>query len=340
MGSGRVCHDFVQAMKIVEGAKVVAVCSRSLLKANEFANLHRIPRAYGSYEELARDPEIDVIYVGSLHTFHLYHASLALKHGKHCLCEKPLACNVNDARFLLGLARRNDLFIMEGMWTRFFPAVQMAKNYLEGGRLGNVVAVHSDFGFHYSDCYDYPQSDIFRPEMAGGALLNHGVYPLSMAPFAFRSQGSTKISATGIVDDFTKVDMCGSVNIQYGSAGIAVLTYNLMAETDEETSIIGTTGRLRLNSPGHCPTSITIIQKGSVRGQTITETFEFPLPQETPEIIKSGGFNYPNSIGFSYEAQAVVDCINAGRLECLDYPHKDMLQVMGMCAEIQKQIKI
>ncbi len=184
VGAGRVSHDFVQALKSVPGALVAAVAASALDKAQEFGAKHGIPKCYGSYEALAADPDVQVVYIGTLHAFHKAHALLAIEAGKHVLVEKPVACTTTDAEEMVARAQAKGVFFLEGMWTRFFPVVEMARHLIEKGMIGKVVALHADFGFNSSDSENYPDSPFFRRTLGGGGCCLWACTPSAWRRFA------------------------------------------------------------------------------------------------------------------------------------------------------------
>nr|CAD7435799.1 unnamed protein product [Timema monikensis] len=146
--AGKISHDFVTALSVLPQAEhvVVAVAARQLSRAKDFATLHNIKAAYGSYEELAKDPNVDVVYVGSIHPQHMQITSLMLNSGKPCLVEKPLTLNLKETKQLINLARNKKLFLMEAIWSRFFPVYQLLRDELKAGTLGDVLQVIANFG--------------------------------------------------------------------------------------------------------------------------------------------------------------------------------------------------
>ena len=152
------------------------------------------------------------------------------------------------------------------MWTRFFPAVEAARHLVASGAIGKVVALHADFGFNSSDSEEYPDSPFFRRRLGGGGLLFVGVYPIAMAPFCFGPGMPTRVAAAGVKDEGTGVDLSGGMVLEYAGRGICVLTYNLMGETPEETTIVGTEGRIKILGPAHCPTRMVVSRKHRGRG--------------------------------------------------------------------------
>eukprot|EP00903_Cladosiphon_okamuranus_P012750 g11920.t1 len=341
MGAGRVCNDFVQALKSVPHvAKVQTVGCRELERSVEFADQHGIPNRVGSYEEVAKDPGVEICYIGMLHPFHYENAVLALQNGKHVLVEKPATCSESDTNALVRLAKEKGLFIMEGMWTRFFPAVVKAQEIARSGAIGKVVAVHSDFGFNGADVANYPDHIFYDPNLGGGGLFYVGSYPVAAALQFLGPGRPTRIAAAGVKDKLTGVDLSAAISLHFEGTGIASLTYNIEAETPEETIIIGTKGRIKLLSPAHCPTAIEVTSKQNGRGNVSTTREDFPLPEPPASVEVSGGFNYPNSNGFQFEAVAIHKCIREGRTSSDQYTPNDMMAVMHVLEECRKQLKI
>ena len=182
MGPGTISHKFVQSLKCLDGCEATAVGSRSKERAGEFAAQYGINRAYGSYEGLANDPDIDIIYVSTPHTAHFECTLMCLKAGKAVLCEKPFTINAKEAEILITTARTYGLFLMEAMWTRFLPAIVKVRELLAEGAIGEVRMLRADFGFRGK--FD-PLSRYLNPKIGGGALLDVGVYPVSFASMIF-----------------------------------------------------------------------------------------------------------------------------------------------------------
>lgn len=180
LGPGKIASDFVSDFEFVSNGTVHAVASRSPDRAQAFANRFHIPYAFDSYQALVSHPEVDAIYVATPHTFHFGHSQLALNHGKAVLCEKPVTTNLEDFQSLRKLASEKHTLFMEGMWTYFLPAIIQAKQWVEAGLIGQIAHVKSDFGFYAP--YD-PKSRLFDPALAGGALLDIGIYPIALANY-------------------------------------------------------------------------------------------------------------------------------------------------------------
>lgn len=178
IGTGIICDQFARDLHAVENGFGYSVASRNLEKAKQFAADHNIEKAYGNYEEMLADPNIDVIYVGTPHTEHLKHASDALRAGKHVLCEKPLTVFPKESEELFKVQKETGNYLMEAMWTWFLPAVRKAQQWVKEGRIGELKHIKADFG--YPQAYD-TKGRMYNPDLAGGCLLDMGIYPIALA---------------------------------------------------------------------------------------------------------------------------------------------------------------
>lgn len=368
ISSGRVCHDFVQALKHVKTASVVSCSARREESAKAFAEKHGIEKYYGSYDALLTDENVECVYVGNIHIFRRSLVEKVLLANKHVLVEKPFALNATDAEYLMGMAKERNLFIMEGMWTRFFPAVEYARRLIFGsgddkGILGEVVSVYSDFNFNASDSEEYPSSFLYDHSLGGGASYLVAPYPLAAATLFFPNAEPETVRAVGQVDATTGADLQAAMILSYAAtsnvapaldqsnlsentpklpgAGVATLSFGMLAESAEETVVLCTKGRLTICTPGHCPTKLKLRVKAEGRGNSLEDTeYDFPLPEDTEEITKAGGYFYPNSAGFSYEAAAVARCIASGKLEPPQYTLSETLISTKMIDELRDQLGV
>jgi dihydrodiol dehydrogenase / D-xylose 1-dehydrogenase (NADP) len=174
IGAGRISEKFASDFQVVKDAKIVAVAARELNSAQTFAQKHNIAKAYGNYEQLAADPEVDVIYIGTTHNFHFEHTMLCFKQNKHVLCEKPVTVNATQFKTLTEEAARRNLFLMEAMWTPFLPPIIKALEWIAQGKIGHVQLIKADLGFVLNS---NPEARLYNPALAGGALLDVGIYP-------------------------------------------------------------------------------------------------------------------------------------------------------------------
>ncbi|KAL3911211.1 MAG: hypothetical protein SGPRY_008779 [Prymnesium sp.] len=332
LGTSNIASDWVKALRDVEGAQVVAVAGRSPERVEAWGAEHGIPQRFSDYRELCASESVDIVYVGTITKLHRDHAMLALQHGKHVLIEKPIGVNAEEARELINFARQKGLFLHEGMWTRFLPAVEKARELVAQGAIGEPVAVLADFGFNAVE-FEGLDSPMFDPHLAGGGMLPVGCYVVQTAPMVFGDSPPLKIAAAGTTAN--GVDTSGGITLQYEGGKLAVLTYNLLAESPEVTDIMGTSGRIRLQSPAHCPETVTLVLSLD-RGVSESSEFTFPIPE--PKGFPAPKWHYPNQHGFVYQARAVHRCIGEGWLDCPQYPHSEVVQVMTIMDAAKHQI--
>jgi predicted dehydrogenase len=301
LGTGAIARQFIEGLRSLPEAEVLAVGSRSEASASEFADERGIPRLYASYDGLAADPDVDVVYVATPHPFHSGNAELCLEAGKAVLCEKPFTVNALEAERVVELARDRGLFLMEGMWTRFFPLMEKVRRLVSEGAIGEVRMLNVDFGFRTE--LD-PASRLFDPALGGGALLDVGVYCVSLASMILgKPSGSVGLSHLGE----TGVDEQASMVLKHEEGRLASLSIGIRTATPQEATIMGTEGYLRVHSPWWRPTSMTVSRPGE-EGETV----EAPV---------SGN-------GFNYEAAEVMRCIEAGKTESDIMPLDETLSVM------------
>ncbi|OQR89429.1 dimeric dihydrodiol dehydrogenase [Thraustotheca clavata] len=208
LGCGRISNDFVMGLQLVQGAHVVACASRDLSTAQTFGQTHDIATCYDTYEALCADPAVDIVYIGTLHTLHHPHALLALKHNKHVLVEKPIAMNEHQLSQIVAIAREKQLFLMEAMWTRFFPAVRRVRKLLKQGILGQIHCVKADMGFAFAANADR----IWKRSLGGGGLLDIGIYPLAFVSMVFDEE-PVHVHATGEISKDESVDIYAVVTL-------------------------------------------------------------------------------------------------------------------------------
>lgn len=357
LGCGRVSHDFCRAVQqhVTTATMVACATANDAARARDFAKLHSIPSWYDNYDDLLNDPAVDIVYVGNVHVFRREIGEKCLLANKHVLLEKPFACGkVEDAEYLIQLAAERNLFLQEGMWTRFFPAVELARQIVcHDQLLGDVVCVMSDFHFNASDSEVYPDSFFYQRKLGGGASLLVASYPIAAALLFFNGRAPDKIQVSGQVDAATGVDLQAVINLQFSptsltqsddtpklpGAGLATLTYGMLGESEEVTTVVGTKGRLTIHSPCHCPTRLTVTLKGQGRGNAAqTLRYDFPLPEGLVQ-----DYFYPNSAGLCYEAAAVARCIAcaAGTASsCPQFTLAETLIVQQILQETRHQLSV
>jgi len=311
LGTGRIARDFASGLRATPDAVLAAVGSRSVDSAASFASAFEAPLAFGSYEELVACPDIDIIYIATPHPMHAANAILALRAGKAVLCEKPFAMNRREAGEMVALARAKNLFLMEAMWTRFMPALAEVKRIIAAGEIGTVTQLHADFGFSATPD---PSHRVNDPTLGGGALLDLGIYPLSIACALLGPVDA--VQAQAIMGE-TGVDLTTAFTMRHAGGTLSVCSCSLRARAPSELVVSGTLGSVRMHRMFHMAESITVdLLDGPSR--TIS----------TPWIGN----------GYAHEAIEAGRCLRAGLLESPTMTHDETLAIMGLLDTIRKQI--
>ena len=286
-----------------------AVASRSLEKAETFAKEWGYEKAYGSYEEMLADPCVELVYVASPHSHHYEHAKMCIEAGKHVLVEKAFTVNAEQAQELIRLAREKNVLLTEAMWTRFMPARKILDDLIAEGVIGEIYSLTANLG------YDIKHKErLIKPELAGGALLDVGVYPIQFALMAVHSKVK-KISSDAVLSE-EGVDLTNSITITFENGVMAVLHSSMLSLTDREGVIYGESGSIRFHNINNCE-GISIYDKS---GMPVREI-------EIPKQIN----------GYEYEVLACVKAIEEGRLECSEMPHEETIRGMEILDTIRKQ---
>lgn len=311
LGPGNIAAKFAAGVAALDDQEVIAVGSRTQASADRFADRFDIPRRHVGYEALVADPNVDAIYVATPHSFHHDHTLLALRHGKHVLCEKPFAINAAQAQAMVDEARRQKLFLMEAMWSRFLPIIGEVRRLIADGAVGQVQMIQADFGFRASF---NPASRLFDPALGGGALLDVGVYPISLAMMVLgqpdRIAALAALGATGI-DENT------GILLGFPGGEVALLATTIRATTLQEAILLGGNGSIRLHTPWWVGDTLTLQRAG-----------------HDPEVIRRPYL----ANGYSHEAHEVAACVRAGKLESDVMPLDESVRIMSVMDEIRAQL--
>ncbi len=310
LGTGSIASQFAEGLEQLSDAELVAVGSRSTKSAELFGNRFGAPKRHGSYEALVNDPDVDVIYVATPHSCHAENTLLALSAGKPVLCEKPFAINAGEAARVIQFAREKKLFVMEAMWTRFFPLMEKLQALLAADVIGEVRMLSADFGFRAER---NEEERLFNPAFGGGALLDVGVYPVSLASMIFGPP--TRIASLAHLGT-TGVDEEAAMVLSHTGGRLAVLSTAIRTETFHDACIMGTTGRIRIDRPWWRPTGMTLSREG-----VDDERMEFPLTGN----------------GYQFEAAEVGRCLREGKLESSLMPLDETLSIMKTLNSIRAQ---
>ncbi|GJM27920.1 MAG: dehydrogenase [Cyclobacteriaceae bacterium] len=312
LAPGKIAHKFATGLQFVPEAKLHAIGSRDIDRARDFADQYQAPVWYGSYQELAEDPDIDVIYIATPHSFHMENTLTCLEQGKAVLCEKPLAINSSQVETMIMASKNHQSFLMEALWSRFLPNIIRVRNLIESGAIGAVSHLEADFGFKAP--YD-PKSRLFNPNLGGGALLDIGIYPLFFATYLFGTpetiESSAKFADTG-------VDESCSVKLTFSGGKQANLMFTISEFTAVKARITGDNGEIMLPNRWYQPVNV-ITNAGND-------------PQE--EVIKFVGN------GYNYQVHEVHQCLDKGKIESDHWSHRHSLQLMQLMDEIRRQCGI
>jgi predicted dehydrogenase len=310
LGTGFVAHKFAQGLAVLDDAQLMAVASRCRESAERFGDEFRIPRRYESYESLARDQEIDAVYVATPHTRHKDDTLMCLNQAKAVLCEKPFGINAAQAGTMIGCAREKHVFLMEAMWTHFFPAMAKVRRIVGEGALGEIQLVKADFCFRSEW---QPGGRLLNLRLGGGALLDVGVYTVALAQMVFgrepeRIAGMANLGKTG-------VDEQAAMILGYAGGAMAVLTCAIRTDTLHEASVFGTEGWIEVPEPFWQPDRIVLHRRDK------KEEFVF-------ERLGNG---------YSFQAAEVMRCLREGRRESDVMPLEKTLAIMRTMDRIRKQ---
>lgn len=307
LATGRIAEAFAGDLALVGGHRLAAVGSRSAESARGFAARHggSHTRAHGSYEALATDPDVDVVYVATPHPRHLEDVELCLAAGKHVLCEKPLTMDQTSTRRMVETARASGLFLAEAMWMRTIPAVRAAVEVARSGRLGTITQVRADLGF----VAPRDRERLWRPGLGADALLDLGIYPVTFAHLVLGPAEATRAVAHR---DEHGVVLAGAATQVHAGGAIATLSWTQVAQSDRRASIAGDAGLLEIDGPFHHPDGFTVTTA------TGAETVHLP----------------PTGRGYAHEIEEVGRCLTDGRTESTLLPLEDSLAVAGQLDRI------
>jgi predicted dehydrogenase len=311
IGPGRIADKFGQGVRAVKSASLQAVASRSLERGKQFAKTFRVPQVYGSYQELVDDSEVDAVYIATPHRFHYEQVRLCLEAGKHVLCEKPLTVNTLESEQLFPLAKQRDLFLMEAMWTYFLPIYKQVGEWLDAGTIGELKLMHSTFGFRAAR----DEKDRWlNPKLAGGALLDIGIYNLAVSMWAARQEVSA-FDVRGQIGE-TGVDELVAGTLEFPNGVLSQFVCTLKNRTHNDFTIYGSKGHIVIHSPFWAATRATLVTESEEK--TVTRAY------------KAGGFEF--------EIDEACRCIGAGILESPVMPHRQSLASMRLMDAIRKEI--
>ena len=302
IGAGNIAGSFAEDLKLLPQARLKAVSSRSADRASAFAKKYKIPDWYDSWDAMAADPGIDIVYVATHHPFHFQNTRLCLEAGKAVICEKPFTMNRRELDILVNIAREKKVFLMEAIWSRFLPSTRKVMEVKESGELGKLSDVYADFGFRFE--FD-KEHRLFDPAKGGGALLDIGIYPVFISQLM--AGPPQKIMATARFAP-TGIDQSCNMIFEHGKEVVSSLNCTLLSDAPIEANLMFEHGWIRMESWWLTPGSITIHRSG-----------------RKPKRVK---FREPGN-GHHYEAAEVMKCLDRGLTESPSLPLDFSLDLMG-----------
>jgi predicted dehydrogenase len=309
IGAGHISSKFATALNSMDNVELAAIASRDLSKAEQFAERFQIKRAYGSYEELVKDPEIDVIYIGTPNTEHKANAELCIEHGKAVLCEKPFTVNQNEAEQLISKAKQNNVFLMEAMWTKFLPTTYAVKQWIANNAIGKVKYIKISFGFQAEF---NPKSRLFDPNLAGGALLDVGIYPITYVIHMMGSLPDEIVSSAYLGK--SNVDEIDIIAMKYSEGTLADISCAVSANTGDTAEIVGENGKI-------------VVPK-------FWSAESAELYDNSGKLIETISHRFISN-GYEYEAEEVNRCLREGKTQSDIIPLNDTLDIIKLMDKIR-----
>lgn len=312
LGLGKIAGKFCTDLKHVKDAELYAVASRDHQKAKEFAIAHNATMAYGSYQQMLEDKEVDVVYIATPHVFHYQHTKLSLSYKKAVLCEKPFAINKGQVQEMIAMAKKENVFLMEAMWTQFLPHFEALLEIVASKKYGKILDLKADFGF--SAEFD-EHNRLFKKALGGGSLLDIGIYPvflaLSLLGVPQKISAKASIGRTGIDED------C-DIYLEYPEKVKARLHSSVINKTPTTAEIEFESAKIIVNTRFHEPSSLKIITDG----KEIIREFE----------VLTNGYNF--------EAAHVQEMLNQGRIESDEMSFEKSLLLIDLLDKVRAEIKL
>lgn len=311
--AGKMSAKFVKALKLLENAELYAVGARDISKAKLFAGEHGIKKYYGSYEELASDTEVDIIYIASPHAYHFEHTMLCLKNRKAVLCEKAFALDAAEATAMIDEAHKQNVFLMDALWPPFQPVYRQTKELLLKGEIGRLIHLDAKFGFQAP--YD-PADRKFNLSLGGGSLLDIGIYPVHDMLYFMGAPDSVTAKAT-----FAGTGAEHSINIIFGfnDGRTASVFSSFRVAAGIGCTLYGENGSLAFS-----------------RGRDMSQRLKLAVNGKTPEEYSF----IPEGMGYQYEAAEVMKCLDEGRTESQVVPHSYSLELMNILDRVRSEAGI
>ncbi len=312
VGPGKIAHSFAKDLALVPDGRLVAVASRSLERAREFAHGYGAEKLFGSYDALFKSDEIDVVYIATPHNSHEEASIAAMDHGKHVLCEKPMGVNLQQVKRMVASSERNKVFLMEALWSRFNPSIRKVKELVAAGEIGTIGHLHADFAFYALDRSE--EGRLLNLDLAGGSVLDIGIYPVFLSYLMLgmpeRILSSSKFHKTG-------VEIQTSMIFEYETAQ-ALLYSGLNGKSDMRAEIAGSKGSVYLHPRWHEAPGFSL-EKGDTSEEIILPT---------------------TGKGYAHEIEEVHRCLRIGKTQSDLWSHRNSIDLITLLDTIREQNNI
>jgi predicted dehydrogenase len=310
LGAARIANKFATGLKELSNANGYTIAARSLERAEAFREKHGFEKAYGSYDEMLADPNVDAVYIATTNNLHFEHTMMCLEAGKAVLCEKPFASDPQQVEKMVRKAKEKNVFLMEALWSRFLPSMTQLKAEMEKGTIGKSFLLQCDFGFISPFNLN---NRIYNPELGGGSIPDIGIYPIFTAMYLFGYPVDIKVMS---VPAPTGTDWTTSILFKHKGDEMSMLTSSFETLLNNEARLYGEKGHLKLHKMFHMPTRLTI---------RWNDGNELEIPVDS----------FGN--GYNYEAAEVMNCLDKGLIESPEMPHSFSLDLMRVLDEVTKK---
>lgn len=308
LGCGTIAHMMVKTVAGMDDAKIVAISARDLERANSFAKQYDIPKAFGSYEEMLKDDEIELVYVATPHSHHFEHMKLCIQYKKPILCEKAFTMNAAQAREIKRLAKEANVYVCEAIWTRYMPSRAIINDLIDSGIIGKIQMINCNLA------YNNPGRErLFSPELCGGALLDLGVYGLNFI-IMHHGKNFEKVSSTVVMSD-SGVDAHECINLVYDDKCLAVSSHSVYGRSDRRGVFYGENGYITVDN---------------INNPQVIEAFD-----RDDNLLKH--IDVPKQItGYEYEVIESMECIKQGLIESKSMPLDETIYMMELMDDLRR----
>lgn len=308
LGAGQIAHKMAATITKMETVEAYAVAARDEKRAQDFRAQYGFTKAYGSYEEMLSDEEVDLVYIATPHSHHYAHIKMCLEHHKHVLCEKSFTVNARQAREVLKMAEERGLLLTEAIWTRYMPSRKMLNDIIDSGVIGTVTSLTGNLGYALGNV-----TRMVEPSLAGGALLDVGVYMVNFAMMVFGNKIS-KVASSAVMSK-KGVDYTDSITMIFENGEMAVMHSSMLGALNRRANIFGDKGYIEITNANN-------IEKIKVFDENYKELAAYTPPEQIT--------------GYEYEVEACRRAIKAGNTQCSEMPHEETIRVLEIMDEMRR----